>query len=269
MVAAPQRPSMYPPSIPADDGDRDRLIHVLESAAKVHQSSQFFAWAQGPLYSIIPHEILICGMAEGPDQDLRLRYFSATRYFKEAHFETACHARNGLIAQVLRHWKATRQPCLVPSPPDAPPCDPQWEALLLRLELRNMAAHGQLSPQGGLNAWFGFFRVEGPDLRTARMLELLLPCVTATYARVLFHESGAAEPGKAVGGLLSRREIQVLELVRDGNSNLEIAQRLAISAMTAKNHVQNIRLKLKVRTRGQAVVEALRQGVIRPKREEL
>lgn len=268
MVAAPQCPSMYPPSIPADDEDRDRLIHVLESAAHVHQSSQFFAWAQGPLYSIIPHEIMICGMAEGPDQELRLRYFSATRYFKEEHFETACQSHIGLIAQVLRHWKTTRQPCLVPSPPDAPPRDPKWEALLQRLELRNMAAHGQLSPQGGLNAWFGFFRVEGPDLRTAQMLELLLPCITATYARVLFHESDAAEPGKVVGGLLSRREIQVLELVRVGCSNVEIAGRLQLSAMTAKNHVQNIRTKLKVRTRGQAVAEAMRLGLIQIESED-
>lgn len=256
------------PSRCSDHEGRDRLINILESATKVVRASQFFAWTQGPLYTVLPHEILICGMADGADQELRLRYFTATRYFKDDHFEAACNPRNGLIAQVLRHWKATREPCLVPSPPNAPPCDPQWEALLQRLELRNMAAHGQLSSQGGLNAWFGFFRVEGPNLRTAEMLELLLPCITATYARVLCHESGAADPGKAIGGLLSRRETQVLELVRDGCSNLEIAQRLAISAMTAKNHVQNIRVKLKVRTRGQAVAEALRQGVIRPKREE-
>lgn len=255
--------------LPSDDReDRDRLIHVLESATQVFRLSQFFAWTQGPLFTMLPHEILICGMAEGPEQSLRLRYFSAVRYFREQHFEAACNPRNGLISQVLRQWQATRQPCLVPSPPGAAPCDPQWEPLLQRLELRNMAAHGQLSPQGGLSAWFGFFRVRDLDARTAQTLELLLPCVTATYARVLSHEYGTGESGKTLGSPLSRREIQVIEMLREGCSNAEIAQRLAISAMTAKNHVQNIRSKLKVRTRGQAVVEALRLGIIRPRGEE-
>lgn len=248
--------------------DRDRLINILESATKVLRSSQFFAWTQGPLQALLPHEILICGMAEGPGEDLRLRYFTATRYFKNEHFEAACNSRNGLVTQVLRHWKNTRQPCLVPPPPSGIPCDPQWEALLHRLELRNMAAHGQLSPQGNLHAWFGFFRVVDVSQQTSLVLELLLPCIAATYARVLSHEAGATGQAMSMSGTLSRREMQVLELVRDGGSNQEIAERLAISVMTAKNHVQNIRVKLKVRTRGQAVAEALRMGVIRPKREE-
>ncbi len=247
--------------------NRDRLINVLESATKVHRPSQFFAWTQGPLQALLPHEIMICGMAEGPSQELRMRYFTATRYFKTEHFEAACNPRNGLITQIVSHWKATRQPCLVPSPPNGVPCDPQWEALMLRLELRNMAAHGQLSPQGGLNAWFGFFRVGELDHKTATLLELLLPCITATYARMLSHEVGAFGQAMAMGNTLSPREMQVLELVRDGCSNLEIAKRLTISAMTAKNHVQNIRVKLKVRTRGQAVAEGLRLIIIRPKQD--
>ena len=66
----------------------------------------------------------------------------------------------------------------------------------------------------------------------------------------------------------SRRELQVLELTREGLSNAEIGERLALSAMTAKNHVQNICNKLGVRTRGQAVAEALRLGLIPPGRIE-
>ncbi len=252
----------------ADEEDRDRLILVLESATKVLRSSQFFAWTQGPLQALLPHEILICGMAEGPGQDLRLRYFTATRYFKPEQFEVACHPRNGLISRVVAHWKSTRRPCLAPAPTDCMPCDPEWEVLMKRLELRNMAAHGQLSSQGELSAWFGFFRVAGMDQRTAAILELLLPCITATYARMLSHEAGTAGEGKIIGNALSRREIQVLELVRDGCSNQEIAGRLAISAMTAKNHVQNIRVKLKARTRGQAVADGLRLGIIHPRRDE-
>jgi ATP/maltotriose-dependent transcriptional regulator MalT len=96
---------------------------------------------------------------------------------------------------------------------------------------------------------------------------MLLPCITATYARVLSYEAGTSVIAMGMNGALTRREVQVLELVRDGCSNLEIALRLEISAMTAKNHLQNIRVKLKVRTRGQAVAESMRLGIIRQKQE--
>lgn len=259
---------MNTPVPPADPEDRDRLIWILESATQVSHSREFFAWTQGPLYTMLPHEILICGMAGGPEQTLRLRYHSSSRYFTDKHFEAACNPRNGLITQVLKHWRETRQPCLVPSPAGAADCDPHWESLLHRLELRSMAAHGQISSQAVICAWFGFFRVKNLDARTARSLEILLPCITATYARVLSQECGMVEQGKILGCPLSRREIQVIEMVRDGCSNAEIAERLAISVMTAKNHMQNIRAKLKVSTRGQAVVESIRLGLIRSSREE-
>jgi len=243
------------------------LIDAMQSATKVLSASQFFAWAQGPLQALLPHEIMICAIAEGPGQELRLRYFTATRYFKSEHFESACNPRNGLIMQVINHWKNTRKPCLVPVPFDEPSYDPEWESMLHRLELRNMASHGQISHLGDLNAWFGFFRVPDMDHQTAHYLELLLPCITATYARVLSHEAGDSGQARAMTNLLSRREMQVLELVRDGCSNQIIAERLGISVMTVKNHVQNIRVKLKVRTRGQAVAEGLRLVIIRPKQD--
>ena len=61
---------------------------------------------------------------------------------------------------------------------------------------------------------------------------------------------------------VSQRELQVLQLAADGLSNREIAQRLVISEKTAKNHVSNIFSKLNVNDRTQAVVQALRMGLV-------
>ncbi|MGQ9686848.1 MAG: XrtB/PEP-CTERM-associated transcriptional regulator EpsA [Thiobacillaceae bacterium] len=251
-----------------DPEDRDRLVYILESALDVHKPSQFFAWTQGPLQSLLPHEILICGLTEMPGRELALRYFTATRYFRSEHFEAATNPRHGLITRVIRHWARMRTPCLVPTPAGCSPCDADWAKQLLRLELRNMAAHGIPAAGGGVHAWFGLFRVGALDLRTARLLELLLPCMAAAYARVLGGGSSHATSTCRLYQILSRRELQVLELVRDGLSNAEIAVRLELSALTAKNHVQNIRKKLGVKTRGQAVAEAQRLGLILPRGSE-
>lgn len=251
-----------------DPEDRDRLVYILESSLDVFKPSQFFAWTQGPLQGLLPHEILICGMAEAPGLEMKLRYYTATRYFRGEHFEAAANPRQGLITRVIRHWARMRSPCLVPTPAECSPCEADWAEQLQRLELRSMAAHGLPAVCGGVYAWFGLFRVGEPDLRMARLLELLLPCMAATYARVTSCENGHAPEAAPLHHILSRRELQVLELVREGLSNAEIGRRLELSAMTAKNHVQNIRRKLGVRSRGQAVAEAQRLGLIAPARSE-
>ncbi len=252
----------------ADEEDRDRLIHILESSLDVHKATQFFAWTQGPLQSLLPHEILICGMPNGVGHDLKLRFFTATRYFKQEHFEAACNPSQGLLTRSIRHWHAVQRPCLIPTPPSESPCDPDWEEQLRRLELRNMAAHGLLSPNGGIMSWFGICRVPQMSVQVRHVMELIMPCLTATYARVLQHEGNSNTRLMRICNTLSGREVQVLELVMEGCSNAQVAERLNVSIMTAKNHMQNIRRKLNVRTRGQAVAEGLRLGLILPGRKE-
>jgi DNA-binding NarL/FixJ family response regulator len=61
---------------------------------------------------------------------------------------------------------------------------------------------------------------------------------------------------------LTPREIDVLRLVADGNSNKEIAQRLFIAEDTVKMHVKNFLSKLQANDRTQAVTIALRRGII-------
>ncbi|MFP3967603.1 LuxR C-terminal-related transcriptional regulator, partial [Actinomadura fulvescens] len=54
------------------------------------------------------------------------------------------------------------------------------------------------------------------------------------------------------------RELEVLRLVADGQSNREIAEVLFISAKTASVHVSNILTKLEVASRGEAAATAHR-----------
>lgn len=51
---------------------------------------------------------------------------------------------------------------------------------------------------------------------------------------------------------LSRRESEVLALIQEGRTNQEIAQELALSLGTVKNHVHGVLTKLEVTTRTQA-----------------
>lgn len=61
---------------------------------------------------------------------------------------------------------------------------------------------------------------------------------------------------------LSRREVQVLELIANGASNREAAEALFVSEATIKTHLLHIYNKLGVRDRAAAVGEAYRRGLL-------
>lgn len=67
---------------------------------------------------------------------------------------------------------------------------------------------------------------------------------------------------------LTRRELEVLELVSVHLSNKEIAARLSLSEHTVKNHLKSILRKLHLRSRRQAAVLGLSRGWVRPISEE-
>ena len=86
-------------------------------------------------------------------------------------------------------------------------------------------------------------------------------------AEVLGRADGAVDgkralprPGKRSG--LTEREVEVLQLIRDGLSNREIGERLFVSERTAQTHVQHILDKLDVGTRAEAAADAVERGLI-------
>jgi DNA-binding NarL/FixJ family response regulator len=68
--------------------------------------------------------------------------------------------------------------------------------------------------------------------------------------------------GKDREDMLTAREREILQLLADGMSNADAAQRLFISQETVKSHVRHILAKLEADTRTHAVAIALRDAII-------
>jgi DNA-binding NarL/FixJ family response regulator len=71
------------------------------------------------------------------------------------------------------------------------------------------------------------------------------------------------EARRDTDAIISTREEEVLQLVADGLGTNEIAERLFISQKTVKNHLASIYEKLNARDRTQAVLMAVKMGIVK------
>jgi DNA-binding CsgD family transcriptional regulator len=85
---------------------------------------------------------------------------------------------------------------------------------------------------------------------------VVLPFIDTGFRQLPDHDeahAGAVEEAGERGSALSARELEIMEWVRMGKTNSEIAMILNLSTFTVKNHMRRIYKKLDVLNRAQAV----------------
>jgi NarL family two-component system response regulator LiaR len=121
----------------------------------------------------------------------------------------------------------------------------------------------------------GYFlkTVQGPDLaaaiRSAHNGDTVMSPEIASqvFRRLLPRLSGADQPAPAQR--LSERESEVLAFVARGAANREIARSMRLSVRTVEAHLRSIFAKLSVASRTEAVVFAVKAGLLRLEEVEL
>jgi DNA-binding NarL/FixJ family response regulator len=84
---------------------------------------------------------------------------------------------------------------------------------------------------------------------------------SAVANRVLEMLTGATTPKEFYDGLTAR-EVEILKMLATGMANKQIAFKLKISEKTVRNHVSNMYEKLGIYDRAQAVLYAVRKGLV-------
>ncbi len=84
---------------------------------------------------------------------------------------------------------------------------------------------------------------------------------SAVANRVLEMLTGASTPKEFYDGLTAR-EVEILKMLATGMANKQIAFKLKISDKTVRNHVSNMYEKLNIFDRSQAVLYAVRKGLV-------
>jgi NarL family two-component system response regulator LiaR len=138
-------------------------------------------------------------------------------------------------------------------------CQPQARILVLT----SFAGDDKIFPAIKAGALGYLLKDSGPDelVHAIRQVHRGESSLHPAIARRLLRELSAPADKGPDAHCLTEREVEVLQLVAQGQSNREVADLLTISEATVRTHVSNILSKLNLCSRTQAALYALREGL--------
>lgn len=248
------------------EDDRLRFSDAVEASLDVMSRQQFFVWTQSSVQSLIPHEILICGVEDGTCPGMAVHRFSASRYFRQEHFDVVADPISGLMPLLLAASEANRSNVIFCPQGASREADDVMLELVTDNEMKNLAAQLVTGARGKVEAFYVFSRLSGPlDTRLGYLIDLLVPHLHNAFLRVLATEREAGGPTVARSGkIVTPRQQEILNLIKTGKTNQEIAELLSCSPWTIKNHIQAILRKLGSNTRTHAIARAMSLGILSP-----
>ena len=248
-----------------------RFVSIVSECARIRRHYDIYRWLSTEVQHFLPHEILVTAWGDFDGWDLKLDLASGLPGMRTAQL---AHCRiDSLVRQAYGRWvDAGRKAVLLKSADTEAMqhgCLCPIHAGLRRM--RGMFVHGVHDKRSGRDTLF--IALTSGSFTKGRSLQRFLAIVDPLIAQIdaAFRKVPAfafAEPRRAAGDGanvldLSTRELEVLESMCRGKTNLEIAAVLDISPFTVKNHVQRIFRKIGVTNRTQAsarYTDALRRG---------
>ena len=109
----------------------------------------------------------------------------------------------------------------------------------------------------------GYILKDTPDDRLIAELRVIAQGGSTLTPRVAEKLLKQLTPPKLADSALSKRELEVLNFISLGLRYEDIADELDISVHTVRHHIEKIYRKLDVTSRGQAVAQAVRSGIIK------
>ena len=240
------------------------LLSVVKASCGVRDKAALGAWLQDDLQRFIPHSAVMVAWGDFRQGAISCELVSCTREFDGMPLRGSDVA--GLLGELFHRWSANRQVPVtmhtselrLANKPLFPPAPGSRIAI----------AHGLKDGRGEYECLYVFI---GPawlqEQRVSDHLRLLLPSIDTGFRQAAEQPrsapavptfSATPEPyadrhPQEAQQPLSAREREVMQWVRLGKTNSEIALIMNLSTFTVKNHMRRIYKKMDVLNRAQAV----------------
>ena len=244
-----------------NEEERELFLRVVADSLRIERHYELFLWLQSEMQALVPHEILISAWG-----DFARRRLGVDISSNLLGVRTGALARcdlDAFLAAAHKRWTdAGRLPVLLGAADIAANLNAGCGCTVHRAlrSMRSLVVHGVRDQRGSTESLY--IALHTGSLTRGRPLERFTSLVDALIAPIdiAFRKVGMLRPKAQRSGRraksewldLSIREQEILDLVCQGNTNVEVAAQLSISPYTVKNHVQRIFRKLGVTNRTEA-----------------
>lgn len=268
--AARVAPQAAPKAFQLSAEEGARFMRIVSECMRIRRHGDIYRWLNGEMQHFLPHDILLSAWGDFESGVLNLDLTSALPGVRTGQL---AHCRlDRLVREAYARWiDAGRRPVIL----KAAETDAARQACHCPIHaalrgMRSVLVHGVHDQRSGHESLLialscGSFTKGRSPARFFLLLDPLVAQIDAAFRKVpaLALPAAGAAPRNGSNVLdLSARELDVLESMCRGRTNLDIAAALDISPFTVKNHVQRIFRKIGVTNRTQAAAryaEAVRR----------
>ena len=250
----------FPASLPA--AELGSYFKVVQDAVDIRNHYELLQWLQGDIQRYLPHEIMIAAWGDFHLGLIRHDIVSNLPGVRTEHY--SAELLHPYLRQMFDHWVdiGKKSFTLVSGKTGFTLEGSDLKCALggVLKDMRSSIIHGISDERGRHDCLYVMLGTKIKHNELARKaMQSLLPYLDTALRQVahLPRQTERRKPPESTieinDELLSSREIEIMNRVRQGKTNAEIAQILDISAFTVKNHLQRVFKKLGVFNRTQAV----------------
>ncbi|HTJ54237.1 MAG TPA: XrtB/PEP-CTERM-associated transcriptional regulator EpsA [Nitrosospira sp.] len=228
----------------------ERYTRIIEEGAAVRRHYDFLIWLQGELQHYLPHEIMLAAWGDFKSDHIHYDIASALLGVRTAHsnMETLSPLLQGLFSRWTTLGKTpyilTGEESVFLLEEHGLPC-PLGAALR---GMRSVLVHGISDKRGQHDGIYVVFSSRRkPNISVINAIKILLPYIDAAMGQIepaISNPRAASPLPSAKYNELGVQEMEILNWVKAGKTNSEIAGITGISMVALKNHFRNIFKKL-------------------------
>lgn len=248
-------------SLPAVDAiEGARFLRILAQSRRIRRHGELQAWLK-EARAFLPHEILIAAWGDFQRWNVTSEVVSHLSGARGPR-PRGC-ALDDLLRDAYAQWlRGGREPLVISGAPGSPlrkPCGCALHAAVR--DMRSALVHGVRDKRSGCDSLYlvldsASYAPAVLDSRFVALAHVLLCQIDSAWRRLAafgLDDLRASDPIVLPRGLgLSAREREILATLARGSTNNDIAESLAISLFTVKNHLKRIFRKIGVTNRTQA-----------------
>lgn len=238
------------------------IVEFMDNAINIKDKKELVVAVKN-LKHLIPYEYAICNVSHIHKSGIipmDVTNISYPSEFLEFYFENGLESVDPLVQY---HYQTFQLQVWSETFSQVGKISDKLVNVALEFNMQEGLTFGSPDPELGVGT---FFCLSGaylkPKRRHVELFRKIVPHLHQAYLRLLPDEVKELKPAPNTPKL-TKRELEILNLVKDGMTNWKISEKLIISQNTVKFHLTNIMRKLGIRSRAHAIAKAMDMGIIR------